>query len=120
MTQPRSLSHGTIISLSLGFVLSLLLTISSYMVVTQQLLVGPSASFVILTLAFLQFVVQMIFFLHLDKENGPRWNLMVFISTVFVVLLVVVGSIWIMTHLNYNMMSRDMNKYMQNEEGIYK
>lgn len=120
MNQSHLPSHGTLTSLGIGFVLSLILTISSYLVVTQQLVSNPTIPLIIFSLAFLQFVVQMIFFLHLDKESGPRWNFLVFMSTAFVVLLVVVGSIWIMTHLNYNMMSRDMNKYMQSEEGIYK
>lgn len=120
MSNQRNTSHGTVASLSIGFILSILLTLSAYLVVVEGLIPSPFVVVVIMSLAFLQFVVQMIFFLHLDKEEGPRWNLLMFLSTASLVLLVVIGSIWIMTHLNYNMMTRDMNKYMQSEERIYK
>lgn len=113
-------SHGTITSLSIGFVLSLLLTLSSYFAVINHLLPAPFLVGAVLFLACMQFVVQIIFFLHLDKESGKRWKTIVFISTIPMVLLVVIGSIWIMTHLNYNMMPKDVNQYMQKEEAIYK
>ena len=59
---------------------------------------------IILVLALLQFVVQSIFFLNLLSEKGPRWNLVVFASTLSVLIIIIAGSIWIMNHLNYNMM----------------
>ena len=120
MTHKKSLSHGTVASLSIGFVLSLLLTLSAYLIVVEHLVPDAFIVFAIASLAFMQFIVQMIFFLHLDKEDGPRWNLIVFISTASIVLTVVAGSLWIMNHLNYNMSPHTINTYMQNEERIYK
>lgn len=112
--------HGTIASLSLGFILSILLTLAAYVAVVEQLVPNGLLIIIIICLALMQFVVQMIFFLHLDKEAGPRWNLIVFLSTVSVVLIVVVGSLWIMQNLNYNMSPTGVDKYIQQEEGIYK
>ncbi len=113
--------EGTLESYVIGFSLSGLLTLSSYLVVTQNLIPKDITIGVIIFLALLQFVVQSIFFLHLDKENGPRWNLAVFLSALSIVALVVIGSIWIMTHLNYNMMPNEViQDYIQYDEGISK
>lgn len=113
--------EGTISSYVIGFVLSALLTLSSYLVVTQNLVPKDMIIAIIIFLALLQFLVQAIFFLHLDKETGPRWNLLIFLSTLSIVILVVIGSIWIMTHLNYNMMPQeDVGSYIKYDEGIMK
>jgi cytochrome o ubiquinol oxidase operon protein cyoD len=74
----------------------------------------------IIILAIVQLLVQLIFFMHLASENGPRWKLAVLISTVGIILIVVVGSIWIMNHLNYNMMANptQMNQYIQSQDGF--
>lgn len=113
--------EGTMSSYITGFVLSIILTLSSYLVVTQNLIPKEMVIAVIIFLALLQFVVQAIFFLHLDKETGPRWNLIVFLSTLSIVILVVIGSIWIMTHLNYNVMPQgDVGNYIKYDEGIAK
>jgi cytochrome o ubiquinol oxidase operon protein cyoD len=112
--------HGTIASLSIGFILSILLTLSAYVVVVEKLISSDFLVIVIICLAFMQFVVQMIFFLHLDKEAGPRWNLIIFLSTASVVLIVIIGSLWIMQNLNYNMSPQHVDQYIQQEEGIYK
>jgi len=91
----------------IGFVLSLILTLAAFFIVIRPdffHLAVRDAIFVLLTLAVIQFIVQAMFFLSLWREKGPRWNLVVFVSTIFIIITVVVGSIWIMNHLNYNMM----------------
>lgn len=119
MNQLGRKSHGTISSLSIGFALSVLLTLSAYLVVVEKLIPGSLVVAAIILLALMQFVVQMIFFLHLDKESGPRWNLIIFLSTISVVLIVVVGSLWIMNNLNHNMMPNmnilDRSNYLINQ-----
>jgi len=114
-------THGTTHSLTIGFVLSLLLTFSSYLIATEKLVYAPFLVTTVLALAFLQFLVQVVFFLHLDKEEGPRWNLLAFVSTASIVLLVIVGSAWIMSHLNYNMMPPErIQNYIMHDESIMK
>ncbi len=68
-------------------------------------------------LAIVQLIVQLIFFLHLGKGADKAWNLAAFFSTGFIILLLVVASIWIMNHLNYNMTPSEMNNYLMREEG---
>ena len=88
----------------IGFALSLLFTLFAYLSVVYHLLSGGALVATIFVFAMLQLFVQLFFFLHLGKEKKPYWNLVFFISTVGIILIVVVGSVWIMNHLNYNMM----------------
>ncbi len=92
---------------SAGFILSLVLTLGSYFVIIHPEffhLDARMAVFAILVLAFLQSVVQYIFFLHIWDDNEPVWNVGFFVSTVLLILVIVLFSIWIMSHLDYNMM----------------
>lgn len=89
-----------------GFVLSIALTLAAFFVVLRPgffHLESGAVVAAILVLAICQFLVQMLFFLHLGKGPGSEWNLVVLLSTVGIVLILVVGSLWIMNHLNYNM-----------------
>jgi len=99
-----------------GFILSIALTLIAYFAVTNH---APSVILVILSLAIVQFIIQLIFFLHITQGPDKQWNLVVFISTLSIVLIVVVGSIWIMDHLNYNMTPSQMNDYVIKTEGIH-
>lgn len=105
-------------SYAIGFVLSMALTLTAYFTVVYKILNGGILIFAIIGLAFIQLVVQLIFFLHLADEKNPRWNLAVFLSTISIVLILVLGSLWIMGNLNYNMMPSDMEMYILHDEGI--
>ena len=102
-----------------GFIFSILLTLTAYFIVTEKLLSGSVLVFAILALAFIQLWIQMIFFLHIDQEEGPRWNLAIFLSSFAMILILIVGSLWIMRNLNYNH-SSDVEADILNEEGIHK
>ena len=88
-----------------GFVSSLILTLLAYFVILypNSLFTKNESIIVILTLAIIQSFVQLIFFIDVWKEKKAFWNLLVFISTVFIIFIVIFFSIWIMDHLNYNM-----------------
>jgi cytochrome o ubiquinol oxidase subunit IV len=103
----------------IGFVLSLVLTFGAYFVVDlrQQLPITTELVITsILVLAVLQLLVQLFFFLHMGQEKKPRWNMVVFLSFIGLILLIVISSIWIMYHLNYNMVPQDMEKKILNDE----
>ncbi len=95
--------HGTLKSYIIGFILSILLTIIPYELVVGHLLTGVNLVASVVIFGVLQLLVQLIFFLHLSSESKPRWNLAAFIFTVLVVVILVVGTIWIMYNLNINM-----------------
>jgi cytochrome o ubiquinol oxidase operon protein cyoD len=59
--------------------------------------------YVIVGMALLQILVQLVYFLHMNSSSEGSWNLIAFIFTVLIVAILVVGSLWIMFHLNTNM-----------------
>ncbi len=104
----------------IGFVLSLGLTLSAYYVVVNGLLTGWGLLWAIIGLAVTQLVVQLLFFLHLGREDRPRWNLMAFLFMLLVLIILVFGSLWIMTNLNYHMVSPDeTDTSIIDDEGIH-
>lgn len=105
---------GSIKSYTIGFVISIVLTLTAYIVVTNHWFSKQIIIYSIMGLAAVQLVVQLVFFLHLGRESKPRWNLAAFAFMLAVLLILVIGSLWIMNNLNYNMtMSpQEMNDYM--------
>lgn len=101
-----------------GFLLSVLLTVAAYLLVTQHTLTNHIVIGAIVTLALLQFAVQLLFFLHLGAESRPRWRLVVFAFMLMVVAILVFGSLWIMNNLNYHMTPQQLNNYLHNQDGI--
>lgn len=69
-------------------------------------------------LAVSQIWVQVLFFLHMSTERRLQMNVYAGVFTVFVVLCLVIGSIWIMQNLDYNMMPQHTTEYMQDKEGF--
>ena len=115
---------GLLKSYIIGFILSVVLTLCAYYPVLLHvnshhvMFSHELLTWVILTLAFIQLIIQLLFFLHLGQESKPRWKLVVLISFFGIVLIIVVASIWIMQHLNYNMSLIRLNTVMQNGEGF--
>ena len=111
--------HKAVKTYILGYVLSALVTGMAFFLVaayvdSRGLLMSRATLIgILMTLAIEQLAVQVVCFLHLDKESRPRWRLIAFIFASLLVLAVVVGSLWIMYNLNYNMMSpSDVDAYM--------
>lgn len=57
-------------------------------------------------LAIGQAIIQFIYFMHLFVETKPRWNLIIFLFMLVIIVVLVGGSIWIMDNLSYNIMPR--------------
>ena len=101
-----------------GFIISVALTLAAYFAVVNHMFSGTTLIVAIVALAFLQFIVQLIFFLHFGRGKDGHWNLTIFFSTVGIIFILVAGSIWIMNHLNYSMSPDQMNQYIQSQDGI--
>ena len=95
--------HGTLKSYIVGFILSILLTVVPYFIVVNHLFTNGIIIAAVVILAVLQLLVQLIFFLHLNTESKPRWNLTAFVFSTLIVAILVAGTMWIMYHLDYNM-----------------
>jgi cytochrome o ubiquinol oxidase operon protein cyoD len=96
--------RNTLLKYGLGFIISLILTFTSYLLVVTLGLNGMAVMIAIGVLALSQLVVQLIFFLHLSEEKRPRWRTVSFIAMGLILTIIVIGSIWIMYHMNYNML----------------
>lgn len=96
--------HGTLQSYTVGFVASLLLTLASFLLVTAGLLPKPILHYTIFALALVQATCQLLFFLHLGQEAKPRWETFTFYFMVLVLLIIVLGTLWIMYDLDERVM----------------
>jgi cytochrome o ubiquinol oxidase subunit IV len=88
----------------LGFISSLVLVLSAYRIVTHHDFAAFSLTLSIFSIAILQVLLQLFFFLHLGLESKPRWGMVTFLFTALVILVVMGGTLWIMSNLNYNLM----------------
>jgi len=99
--------HGWNLSfkpITLGFIFSLILTAAAYRIVTHYHLSNTVLTAAVVVLGCVQAVLQLIFFLHIGLESKPHWNTMFLLYMVFLIIILVGGSIWIMHHLGYNVM----------------
>lgn len=95
----------------IGFGLAVLLTAVSFGVVMTDFVYGPAVVSALVVLAIGQMGVHLVFFLHLTTGPDNTNNMLALAFGVFVVVLVVLGSIWIMSHLNHAMMPMPMNRF---------
>jgi len=117
--QPDSFTRSLMMYF-IGFLLSIILTILAF---SFTVISNLSYRLFILTLSLLavtQLFIQVRFFLHLNSESPPKWNLKAFLFMILIVLILVVGSLWIMYNLDYNMMPSDVDTYLLKEEAFIK
>ena len=100
-------------SLLIGLGLATLLTIVSFFIARTTLVWQPSIPVALAVLAIAQMGVHLVFFLHITTGPDNVNNVMALAFGVLIVFLVIAGSLWIMAHLNYNMMPMDQIIQMQ-------
>ncbi|MBT0571412.1 cytochrome o ubiquinol oxidase subunit IV [Curvibacter sp. CHRR-16] len=89
----------------IGFVLSVILTaIPFWLVMGKVFSSSVVTSVVLLAFAVVQIVVHMVYFLHMDSKSESGWNMLALMFTALLVIIVLSGSLWVMYHLNTNMM----------------
>jgi cytochrome o ubiquinol oxidase subunit IV len=88
----------------IGYCLAILLTAASFAAAQGDLIYAPAIISALVVLAIAQMGVHLVFFLHITTGPDNTNNVLALAFGVFIVVLVVLGSIWIMTHLNHNMM----------------
>jgi len=98
-------SHGSLRSYLTGFGLSVILTaIPFWLVMTGALGNSTATALTIMAFAVVQIVVHMVFFLHMNTRSENGWIMMALIFTLVMVVITLIGSLWVMYHLNLNMM----------------
>lgn len=96
-----------------GLGLATLLTAVSFFIARTTLVWQPSIPVALAVLAIAQMGVHLVFFLHITSGPDNVNNIMALAFGVLIILLVVIGSLWIMAHMNYNMMPADQIMQMQ-------
>ena len=102
-----------------GYGIALILTLASFGLVTQKgssIVLRSNMLFALLILAVIQLTTQMYFFLHIGFNRKSRLNTLALLFASLIVCIIVIGSVWIMSNLNYNMMPEgSMDTYMLNQ-----
>jgi cytochrome o ubiquinol oxidase operon protein cyoD len=97
--------HGTFRSYMTGFILSVILTAIPFWLVMAGVFDSKALTAVLVMLiGAVQIVVHMIYFLHMNPKSEGGWTLMALIFTLVLVAIALAGSLWVMHHLNANMM----------------
>ncbi len=96
-------SHGNIKQYSIGFILSVILTIIPFGMVMKGMTGGAVVATIAIT-AIAQVLVQLVFFLHMNSSSEQRWNVIAFVYTILTIAVLLIGSVWIMNYLHSNMM----------------
>ena len=97
----------------IGLALAILLTATSFFIAGTDLVWQPSIPVAIIVLAIAQMGVHLVFFLHITTGADNTNNVLALAFGLLIVILVIGGSLWIMSNLNHNMMPMDQLMKMQ-------
>jgi cytochrome o ubiquinol oxidase operon protein cyoD len=103
-TAERQSPRAAVAGYAIGLVLSALLTLASFYLLHAGLVWQPAIPVALVVLAAAQMGVQLVFFLHITTAADNTNNVLALAFGVLIVTLIIVGSLWIMAHLNRNMM----------------
>jgi cytochrome o ubiquinol oxidase subunit IV len=118
-------SHGSLNGYVTGFVLSVVLTAIPFWLVMSGGPMGRARVFerpgttaaILLGFAAVQIVVHMVYFLHMNAKSEGGWTLLALLFTVVIVVIALSGSLWVMYHLNTNMMPSSMPEGSMSQPG---
>ena len=97
----------------IGLGLAVLLTVVSFWAVHTNLIYGPGIPVALAALAVAQMGIHLVFFLHLTTAPDNINNALALAFGVLIVGLIVFGSVWVMDHLNHNMLPMQQLLRMQ-------
>ena len=100
---PHDNMMSEVVAYVIGLGLALLLTGVSFWVASTGVLWGPGVATGLVVLAIAQMGVHLVFFLHITSGPDNTNNVLALAFGVLIVFLVMVGTIWIMAHMNANM-----------------
>ena len=106
--------HGSLKTYVTGFVLAVILTAIPFWLVMGKVFEKSSTTgLILLGFAAVQIVVHMVYFLHMNTKSESGWSMLALIFTVMLVFIMLSGSVWVMYHLNHNMMPGVMSESAQ-------
>ena len=97
--------HGSKQSYLIGFALSAVLTAIPFWLVMGNVLANPGwTAAAVIVFAVLQILVHTTCFLHVNTQAEGGWTMIAYLFTGVILIITIAGSLWIMYHLNSNMM----------------
>lgn len=101
----EEIPHATMRDYLIGFGLAVILTVIPFWLVMGNVLENKLLTTgIILMFAVAQMLVHIVYFLHLNTRSQGGWNMLAAIFTVVLVVIAISGSLWVMFHMNANMM----------------
>jgi len=88
----------------LGLALAVMLTLASFWVARTHIIYGPSIPVALVALAIAQMGIHLVFFLHITTAPDNTNNVLTLALGVLFVFVLVFGTVWVMAHMNHNMM----------------
>ncbi|MFZ6743085.1 cytochrome o ubiquinol oxidase subunit IV [Undibacterium sp. JH2W] len=104
-------NHGSLKDYATGFILAVILTAIPFWLVMDKVMNKSSTTgIVLLVFAAIQIVVHMVYFLHMNSKSEGGWTMLALLFTGMLVFIMMSGSLWVMYHLNHNMMPGMMHE----------
>ncbi len=105
--------HSSLKEYVIGFVLSVILTAIPFWLVMANVITDRTTAVLVLGgLAVVQIVVHMVFFLHMNGKVEGGWTMLSTIFTIVFVAIAIAGTLWVMFHMNTNMMPTHLHSTM--------
>ena len=97
--------HSSLRDYTIGFVLSVILTAIPFWLVMAKVIADRNTAVLVLGgFAVVQILVHMVYFLHMNGKIEGGWTMLSTIFTVVFVAIAIAGTLWVMFHMNANMM----------------
>ena len=97
--------HSSLREYAIGFVLSVILTAIPFWLVMAKVIADRNTAVLVLGgFAVVQILVHMVYFLHMNGKVEGGWTLLSTIFTLVFVAIAIAGTLWVMFHMNANMM----------------
>jgi cytochrome o ubiquinol oxidase subunit IV len=88
----------------LGLAFATALTLASFWAARTQVIYGPGVPIALVVLAVAQMGIHLVFFLHITTAPDNTNNVLALAFGVLIVFVLVFGTVWVMSHMNQNMM----------------
>jgi cytochrome o ubiquinol oxidase subunit IV len=97
----------------LGVALATALTVASFWAARTHIVYGPSVPVALVALAIAQMGIHLVFFLHITTAPDNTNNVLALAFGVLIVFVLVFGTVWVMDHMNHNMMPMERMMKME-------
>ena len=101
-----------------GFILAVILTVIPFWLVMADVIQNRTTAVLVLGIfAMVQVVVHMVYFLHMNGKIQGGWTMLSTIFTIVFLAVTIIGTLWVMVHMNANMMPAHANPMAAQHQG---